>query len=251
MRIQRISGIAVAAALGLMAGGGHAQSLRGSPASIDRMYGQAHDHNLTFFRSGTGVRSAARRDDLVRLSGNENYRVVNVTYPYALSTTRTFVQRLSAQYRDACGERLVVTSATRPTSLRLFNSTDKSVHPTGMAVDIRKPTRGSCLRWLRGTLLALEERGAIEATEEHRPPHFHVAVYPRQYLAYIGKKPSERLAESSKPRQGRVTYRVRRGDSLWAIARRHNTSVERLKAANDMRSTRVVAGQVLVIPGGR
>jgi hypothetical protein len=52
-----------------------------------------------------------------------------------------------------------------------------SVHPTGMAVDLRRPS-GRCLTWLRRTLLAAERRGAIEATEERHPPHFHVAVLP-------------------------------------------------------------------------
>ena len=234
------------------AGSVQAQSLRGSRASVERMYGQAQSHDLTFFRTARGVRNAASGGDLVRMSGNDDYRLADVSYPYALSTTRTFVQRLAAQYREACGERLVVTSGTRPTSYRLWNAADKSVHPTGMAVDIRKPTRRSCLTWLRETLLHVEGAGAIEATEEHRPPHFHVAVFPRQYLSYIGKTPDTRPANSRRDDTRTVSrYRVRRGDSLWTIARRHGTSVERLKEANDMRTSRLVAGQTLVIPRSR
>jgi len=265
MRIPHIiiAPAAFALALGLAAGEARGQTLRGSRPSVERMYDQAQDHDLTFFRSGTGVRSAANRGDLVRLSGNSDYRLHQVTFPYALPTTRTFIQRLASQYRDACGERMVVTSAVRPTSYRLFNSVDKSVHPTGMGVDIRKPTKGSCLRFLRETLLYLENAGAVEATEEHRPPHFHVAVFPRQYLAHIGRKPSERLAQSTKQRTSsstrssarssaqRTTYRVRRGDTLWTIARRHGTSVDRLKAANDIRNSNLAVGKLLVIPGGR
>jgi hypothetical protein len=265
MRIPHIiaAPAALVLALGLSAGEARGQTLRGSRPSVDRMYDQAQDHDLTFFRSGTGVRSAAGRGDLVRLSGNSDYRLHQVTFPYALPTTRTFIQRLASQYRDACGERLVVTSAVRPTSYRLLNSVDKSVHPTGMGVDIRKPTKGSCLRFLRETLLYLENAGALEATEEHRPPHFHVAVFPRQYLAHIGRKPSERLAQSSKQRTssstrtparssaGRTTYRVRRGDTLWTIARRHGTSVDRLKEANDIRTSNLTVGKLLVIPRGR
>ena len=236
----------------------HAQSLRGSRASVERMYTQARGQDLTFFRTGKGVRSALADGKLVRLSGNGDYRVLNsVAYPYALPTTRTFVQRLAAQYHAACGERLVVTSAVRPTTYRLWNATDKSVHPAGMAVDIRKPAKRSCLKFLRETLLHVENAGAIEATEENRPPHFHVAVFPRQYLAYIGRPPRTRPGVSSRrdtrvaARNGATRYRVRRGDSLWAIARRHGTSVERIKDVNDMRSSRVIAGQVLLIPGGR
>ncbi|WP_329687550.1 DUF5715 family protein [Longimicrobium sp.] len=247
------------AALALCAAPAAAQSLRGSPASIDRMYNHARSADLTFYRTGTGVRGAAREGDLVRMSGNDDYRLSGVSYPYALSSTRTFVQRLGAQYREVCGEKLVITSGVRPTSLRLSNSTDRSVHPTGMAIDIRKPTGGRCLAWLRETLLHLEAQGVIEATEERRPPHFHVAVYPAPYRRYVSNagggssssaqsRSASRGSSSSSSRPSRTTYRVRSGDSLWEIARRHDTTVDRLRDANDMRSNRIVAGQVLIIP---
>lgn len=250
------------AALALCAVPSAAQSLNGSRASIDRMYGHARSADLTFYRTGTGVRGAAREGDLVRMSGNDDYRLSGVSYPYALPATRTFVQRLGAQYRDVCGEKLVITSGVRPTSLRLSNSTDRSVHPTGMAIDIRKPRGGRCLSWLRETLMHLEAQGVIEATEERRPPHFHVAVYPAPYRRYVNgsggssssgetrtaSRGGSRSSSSSSARASRTTYRVRSGDSLWEIARRHDTTVDRLRAANDMRTNRIVAGQVLIIP---
>lgn len=265
MRIHRLTALWVLpAALALGAAPAAAQSLRGSPASIDRMYSHARSADLTFYRTGTGVRGAARDGELVRMSGNDDYRLSGVTYPYVLSSTRTFVQRLGAQYREVCGERLVVTSGIRPTSFRLSNSTDRSVHPTGMAVDIRKPRGGRCLEWLRETLLYLENQGVIEATEERRPPHFHIAVYPAPYRRYVSNtggsssssetrtasrgSSSSSSSSSSRSSGSRTTYRVRSGDSLWEIARRHDTTVDRLRAANDMRTNRIVAGQVLIIP---
>ena len=250
MRILRIAGpLAVTAALALPAAEAHAQTLKGSRGSVERMYGQARRQDLTFYRSGRGVRSAAAEGDLVRLRGNDDYRVAGVSYAYALPSTRTFVQRLAAQYREECGERLVVTSATRPRSMRLRNSVTESVHPTGMAVDLRRPTRGSCLRWLRETLLAVEREGAIDATEERRPPHFHVAVFPRQYSAYVSARTGGRKS-SGGGRSARATYRVREGDSLWTIARRHGVTVARIKEANGMRGSHLAIGQTLVIPGG-
>jgi len=255
MRIHRLTALLVLpAALALGAAPGAAQSLRGSPASIDRMYNHARSADLTFYRTGTGVRGAARDGGLVRMSGNDDYRLSGVSYPYVLASTRTFVQRLGAQYRGVCGEKLVVTSGIRPTSLRLANSTDRSVHPTGMAIDIRKPRGGRCLEWLRETLLYLERQGVVEATEERRPPHFHVAVFPAPYRRYVnnatGSSESRTASrESASSSSGSTTtYRVRSGDSLWAIARRHDTTVDRLRAANDIRSNRIVAGQVLIIP---
>lgn len=246
----RIAPAALAAVM-LLAGGAQAQTLRGSRGSVERMYNKAKEQDLTFYRSGRGVRSAAAEGDLVRMSGNSNYRIADASYPYALPTTRTFVQRLAAQYRDACGERLVVTSATRPRSVRLRNSVTESVHPAGIAVDLRKPTRGRCLRWLRQTLVDIEGGGVIEATEEHHPPHFHVAVFPAQYRRYLARrdaggddKPSPRRTASA----SRSTYRVRQGDTLIGIARRTGVSVAKLKDANDLRTSKLQIGQRLVIP---
>lgn len=257
MRITRTLGpVALAAALAVSAARGDAQTLHGSRSSVERMYGQARKQDLTFYRSGRGVRSAAAEGDLVRLRGNDDYRVADASYPYALPTTRTFVQRLAAQYRDVCGEKLVVTSATRPRSLRLRNSVAESVHPSGMAVDLRKPSRGRCLRWLRQTLLDVEGQGVIDATEEHHPPHFHVAVFPEQYRRYVAERSGdtgERHASASRRGSGqgsspRRTYTVREGDSLWTIARRHGVTVARIREANGMSSSRLSIGQKIVIP---
>ncbi|HET8655580.1 MAG TPA: DUF5715 family protein [Longimicrobiaceae bacterium] len=235
----------------------HAQSLRGSPASVDRMYHQALANDLHFFDTSAGVRRAADDGDLVRLSGNRDYRLADVSYAYVLPSTRLFVQRFAAQYRQACGERLVVTSGIRPRSIRLLNSVARSVHPTGMAVDLRKPRGGRCLAWVRESLTEMEGRGIIEATEEHRPPHFHVAVFPGRYTRYVhGSAPGSRTVATSAKAVARETttgtpgrrYTVRAGDSIWSIARKEKVSEARLRSANHLRSSRIVVGQVLVIP---
>ena len=246
--------------------GAAAQSLRGSPASIDRMYRQARANDLAFYETSGGVRRAVEAGRLVVLTGSADYRLKDVSQPYVLPATRTFVQRIAAQYREQCGDKLVITSGTRPQSMRLANSTSKTVHPTGMAVDLRKPTRAACLSWLRETLSFLEARGVLEATEERNPPHFHVAVFPAEYTRYVGgsggsigtarlataenTSPAPRAAFSAGS-SAAATYLVRNGDSLWTIARRKNVSVEVLRAANSLRSSRIVAGQVLTIPTGR
>jgi hypothetical protein len=157
-----------------------AQSLRGSHASVSLMYRRAVRGGLDFYETSNDVKRAVVRGELVRLSGNSHYVVSNIRAPYVRPETKAFVTRLAADYHRACGRRLVVTSATRPMSRRLANSSELSVHPTGIAVDLRKPA-GRCRTWLRRTLLAAERRGAIEATEERHPPHFHVAVLPGRY----------------------------------------------------------------------
>jgi LysM repeat protein len=47
---------------------------------------------------------------------------------------------------------------------------------------------------------------------------------------------------------GAVTYQVKPGDTLAKIARTQGTSVEKLKAANNLKTTMIRAGQKLVIP---
>ncbi|MEW6145302.1 MAG: LysM peptidoglycan-binding domain-containing protein [Thermodesulfobacteriota bacterium] len=46
-----------------------------------------------------------------------------------------------------------------------------------------------------------------------------------------------------------VEYRVRRGDTLGAIAARHRVSIASIKNANNLRSSMIRSGQVLTIPG--
>lgn len=157
-----------------------AQSLRGSNASVNLMYRRAVRGRLDFYETTTEVKRAVVRGELVRLTGNAHYVVANVRMPYVRPETKAFVTDLAIGYHRACGTRMVITSATRPMSRKLANGSSLSVHPTGMAVDLRKPS-GRCRTWLRRTLLSAERRGAIEATEERRPPHFHVAVLPSQY----------------------------------------------------------------------
>jgi membrane-bound lytic murein transglycosylase D len=46
------------------------------------------------------------------------------------------------------------------------------------------------------------------------------------------------------------SYRVRSGDSLYSIARRHGTSVSQIKRANGMKSNLIRPGMTLIIPRG-
>ncbi|HUF30639.1 MAG TPA: DUF5715 family protein [Gemmatimonadaceae bacterium] len=222
-----------------------AQSLRGSRASIARMYSQANAHKLHFYQTAAGVERAASQGRFVTLEPNEYFSLFGVGYPYARPAVSTFVQRLARQYHAACGERLIITSAVRPLSEQPRNATERSVHPTGMAVDLRKPTRSHCLAWLRKTLLSLERAGVLEATEERHPPHFHVAVFPRQYKAYVERVTGRPLRLAG---QDTDTYVVRRGDTLWEIARRHETSVRELLQLNNRSSETIRIGEKLRIP---
>jgi hypothetical protein len=221
-----------------------AQTLRGSPASVERQYRVAQDHGFTFLRTSTQVQRFVANGYLVHLPGNTDYTLANVSYPYARPEVKLFVERLGAQYRAACGERLVITSLTRPLNRQPSNASSRSVHPAGMAIDLRISHQPACRIWLESALLNLERQGVLNATRERRPPHYHVAVFPRQYARYVATLPDPSLPLVADATE----YRVRRGDSLWSIARSHGVDVDSLKEANRLNTTRIYAGQTLQIP---
>jgi hypothetical protein len=244
----------VALGLGLPASAA-SQSLRGSAASLDRQNRMALDHDYTFIDDGDRVRFFASQGWLVRIEPNSDFALRGVSYPYARPEVALFVQRLGSQYRAACGEPLVVTSLTRPLTGQPVNASDRSVHPTGMALDLRTPRTRVCRAWLERVLLGLERAGVVEATLERFPVHYHVAVYPRQYASYVealrtrdGPPPSETTAAAAVSE--REPYRVRRGDSLWTIARTHGTTVDELRNRNQLAGSRIYVGQVLSLPVG-
>lgn len=172
-------------------------SLRGSPAAMVQQNEVAKSHGLAFYENPEKIRAAVTRGELVELSGNENYEVADfVGFPFLQPAGLVFVERLSAQYREACGQKLVVTSAARPTSGQPSNAHKLSVHPAGMAVDLRVSDRASCRSWLENTLLSLEKRGVLNGIREFRPPHYHVAIFPEPYMAYVEEL---RSAEAALP----------------------------------------------------
>lgn len=230
-----------------------AQSLRGSTASLDIQNDMARQHDFTYLATPTQVRRFVRSGYLVPVEGNADFDIHQVSFPYARPETELFVRRLAAQYRAACGEKLVVTSLTRPQNMQPRNASDRSVHPTGMAIDLRRSNRSACRGWLEDVLLSLEATGVLEATRENYPPHYHVVLFPEPYARYVGKVVARQaLATASSPDVDlrRVEYRVRSGDSLWAIARRLGTTVDRLKAENGLATSRIYAGQVIEVPVG-
>ncbi|HYU32711.1 MAG TPA: DUF5715 family protein [Thermoanaerobaculia bacterium] len=233
-----------------------AQSLAGSRTSLIRQNRQANQHDFTFLRTASQVRDFVRQGRLVRLPGNSDYQVVDASYPYARPEVKTFIERLGSQYRNACREPLVVTSLTRPSTQQPRNASPLSVHPTGMAADLRASSRPACRAYLEKALLTLEGRGVAEATREHHPPHYHVTLFPNPYTRYLtGRSPGVQVAKNSGRSRGTVAravshkrYRVGRGDNLWEIARRHGTSVASLKRANGMSSSHLKPGQMISIP---
>ncbi len=254
-----------------------AQSLNGSRSAMIRQNSVAQQQDYTFLRSAGEVRSFVERGLLVPVRGNGTYKVANASFPYARPALKLFIERLGEQYKHGCGEKLVVTSLTRPLSRQPKNAHELSVHPAGMAVDFRISRRASCRRWLEGTLKDLEARRVLEATRERSPAHYHVAVFPVAYNRYVasvtgstetrvaaaGSSSGMRIAQgqgvasyaSVIPRGNSAlvkasgdVYIVKKGDNLWSIGRKFGVEAGALKKANGLKVSTLMPGMRLVIP---
>lgn len=258
-------------------------ALRGSRASVERMYEFARQHRYPFYLTPSTLDDAIASGKLVPLIGDENYELGRgVAFSYATLEVREFVTQFARQYVAVCGVPLTVTSAARPMSRQPRNATPRSVHPTGIAVDFRRPFAGPCLTWVRSALAQLEARGYVEATEERHPAHLHLAVLQAPntrvripdltngvVVARQVTPASAAIASATPAMTNQATappgpaaspngstkarvYLVRRGDTLWEVAQRAGVSVKALAAANK-RSPRSVLrpGTTLTLPDVR
>jgi len=183
-----LRGLLVALAFVVPARVAKAADLGGSMASMRRQHAVAERNDYTFLRTSAQVRKFVKEDRLVPLLTNDDVAISKVSFPYARPAVVLFVERLAKQYHDATGTRLVVTSLTRPLSRQPSNAHPLSVHPTGMAVDLRVPSSARDRAWLERVLLQLESAGLLDATREHHPSHYHVAVFPERYEAYVATR---------------------------------------------------------------
>jgi hypothetical protein len=174
-----------------------ATGLGGSRATVREVYEIAQDHDFTFLRTAAQVREFVEKERLVEVVGNENLEVHRVSFPFTRPIIRTFIERLAEQYHRATGDKLVVTSLTRPRSMQPRNASPWSVHPAGMAVDLRVPEDAAARKWLEETLLELESGNLLDVTRERRPPHYHVAVFPEPYEAYVLPKIAREVAAAA------------------------------------------------------
>src|SRR5690606_34298796 len=123
--------------------------------------------------------------------GNADYDVTPARHRYALPEVRLFVERLGRQYREATGAPLVVTSLARPSTRQPANAHALSVHPAGMAIDLRVPRDAASRR-------GLERRGLVDVTRERRPPHYHVAIFPEAYREYAEERMAAEALERTR-----------------------------------------------------
>ncbi|HET7322102.1 MAG TPA: DUF5715 family protein [Longimicrobiaceae bacterium] len=174
-------------------------SLDGSHASMIRQHHIAKTNDYTFLRTGEQIHHFVDEGWLVPVKETADLVVSDgVSYPVARPELRTFLERLAREYREGCGERMVVTSLTRPLDEQPWNSSPLSVHPAGMASDLRVPANDECRLWLRYALLGLERKGVLDVTREHHPRHFHVALFTKRYIHYAAPMIAADSAEAAR-----------------------------------------------------
>jgi len=214
----------------------YAQSLDGSRESLIRQNLGAQEQGFSYLRTVADVQEFSNLGLLVPIRGNGDFELSDeISFPVARPEVKTFLDWFARQYHANCGEPLVVTSLTRPTSRQPHNASEISVHPTGIALDLRRTDRYACRLWLEASLLDLEGKGVIEATRERWPAHYHVAVFGPELQKYLGSQPDApsidvkiaALAQeppSARARQNRTSHAHYRS---YATERTSSTAVGR------------------------
>ncbi|MFZ5470267.1 MAG: penicillin-insensitive murein endopeptidase [Myxococcota bacterium] len=97
--------------------------------------------------------------------------------------------------------------------------------------------------WL-DSLFRAGKRSLVQHARRHRD-HFHVRYFnPR--AQELGRRVAPLLAQ--RPEQNIAMHKVRRGDTLGAIARRYNSTVRAIQKANKLRNTFLRVSRVLKVP---
>ena len=196
-----VAGLLVAGAAGRPA---LASDLYGSRLSMEKQHAVAVDLDYDFALTASEVADVVATGDLEEVVPNGDFEFSGVSFPFAQPEVRAFIERLAAEYHAATGLLLVVTSLTRPVSEQPSNASPLSVHPAGMAVDLRIPSNRKARAWLSQRLLDFETLGVLDVTLERKPPHYHVAVYPNQFLETEAPRQDSLVAQRNAERAIRV-----------------------------------------------
>jgi hypothetical protein len=165
-----------------------AATLKGSRTSMRKQHKAASAERYTFLSTPSQLRTFVNKGLLESVTSNADFTLNRVSFPYARPEAHLFLKRLAMQYHAATGQRLIVTSLTRPKSEQPNNAHPLSVHPAGIAIDLRIPQTSASRKWLERTLLSLEDKKVLDVTRERNPAHYHIAVFPAAYKAYANKQ---------------------------------------------------------------
>jgi hypothetical protein len=174
-----------------------AAELAGSPASMVHQHAIAVEEDYSFLRTPADIERFVAAGRLVPVTPTADYTLSGVSYPYTRPEVLSFIEHFAASYRAATGSRLVVTSLTRPEAKQPANAHVLSVHPAGMAVDLRVPTDAADRSFLERSLLSMERAGLLDVTREHHPSHYHIAVFAPKFEPYAALLDSVTAVERS------------------------------------------------------
>jgi hypothetical protein len=167
-----------------------AADFKGSPAKMVRQHEIAVEESYAFLRTAADVRRLVASGALVPVTPNADFSLSGVSFAFARPEVRSFVEHFAAEYHEATGDHLVVTSLTRPEAAQPKNAHVLSVHPAGMAVDLRVPAGASQRAWFDTALADLQRQGIVEVTREHTPAHYHIAVYAERWTPFAAHQDS-------------------------------------------------------------
>ncbi|MEA2691967.1 MAG: hypothetical protein QOJ16_1354 [Acidobacteriota bacterium] len=226
----------------------HAQSLDGSRESLIRQNLEAQEQGFSYLRTVADVQEFSNLGLLVPVHGTADYELAGdeVSFPVARPEVKTFLDWFGRHYHASCGEPLVITSLTRPTSRQPRNASEISVHPTGIALDIRRSDRTACRAWLEANLLDLEGKGVVEATRERWPAHYHVAVFGPALTKYLGGQPDEpsidmKVAALSEEPPAARAHRGSHARGSYSSSSRSTVAVGRGRGRHRSRGARAAA----------
>lgn len=98
------------------------------------------------------------------------------------------------------------------------------------------------------TAWAAEGERAASDDDVARWQASHGGSVSRKQPSPVMKVSSKKKTTSSKSKGGSSSYTIKAGDNLGAIARKNNTTVAKIKAANGLKSDMIRAGKTLKIP---
>jgi membrane-bound lytic murein transglycosylase D len=95
-------------------------------------------------------------------------------------------------------------------------------------------------------LICWKSHSSLTAVRSITPPASpHTLLIPtaseQRFREQLARLPADQRVKS-------VKYRVRKGDTLSAIAQNSRTTVTRLRLINQLQSTRIFAGMFLIVP---
>jgi len=127
-------------------------------------------------------------------------------------------------------------------------------HPPVAAYVTHRVKRGETLsgiaRKYRTSVSAIMARNHLRS-RSYLKTGWKLKIPTRVRYAYAGQSPAPRPSSkkvNKRPKKPTLSkYRVRKGDSLWKIANRFNTTTKTIQSLNGLRNSRLSIGQVLVI----